>query len=87
MIYGLPKIHKPDIPLRPNVACIGSPTYNLSKFVISPLSGQGDSFIKDSKHFGDEIKDIRLSPDEILVSFDVKSLFTNIPAVRIIFEK
>ena len=93
MIYGLPKIHKPDIPLRPIVACIGSPTYNLSKFissVISPLSGQGDSFVKDSKHFVDEIKDFRLSPDEILVSFDVKSLFTNIPideAVRVIFEK
>ena len=93
MIYGLPKIHKPDIPLRPIAACIGSPTYNLSKFissVISPLSGQGDSFVKDSKHFVDEIKDFRLSPDEILVSFDVKSLFTNIPideAVRVIFEK
>ena len=26
-IYGLPKIHKPDVPLRPIVSCIGSPTY------------------------------------------------------------
>ena len=28
-IYGLPKIHKPDIPLRLIVSCIGSPTYQL----------------------------------------------------------
>ena len=26
-IYSLPKIHKPDVPLRPIVSCIGSPTY------------------------------------------------------------
>jgi hypothetical protein len=26
-LYGLPKIHKPDIPLRPIVSSIGSPCY------------------------------------------------------------
>ena len=30
-LYGLPKIHKPDIPLRPIVASIGSATYHLEK--------------------------------------------------------
>ena len=29
-IYGLPKIHKPAVPLRPIVSCIGSPSYELS---------------------------------------------------------
>lgn len=29
-IYGLPKIHKPDVPLRPIVSCIGCPSYQLS---------------------------------------------------------
>ena len=28
-IYGLPKIHKPDWPLRPIVSFINSPLYNL----------------------------------------------------------
>ena len=37
-IYGLPKIHKPDIPLRPIVSCIGSPTYQLSKHITSLIS-------------------------------------------------
>ena len=31
--YGLPKIHKPDVPLRPIVASQGSPTYNLAKYL------------------------------------------------------
>ena len=31
VIYRQPKVHKPDIPLRPIVSFIGSPTYALSK--------------------------------------------------------
>ena len=34
-IYALPKIHKPDVPFRPIVSCIGSPTYQLSKHITS----------------------------------------------------
>ena len=33
-IYGLPKIHKPDVPLRPIVSFYSSPTYELSKFLV-----------------------------------------------------
>ena len=29
--YGLPKIHKKDIPLRPTVSSIGSVTYKVAK--------------------------------------------------------
>ena len=41
-IYGLVKIHKDNYPLRPIVSMIGSPLYNVSKFlanIISPLVG------------------------------------------------
>ena len=41
-IYGLPKIHKYGVPLRPIVNTIGSPTYELAKYVakiLSPLVG------------------------------------------------
>jgi len=37
------------------------------------------SFIKDSNHFINEIKKKKLDQNDILVSFDVKSLYTNIP--------
>src|SRR5690606_9946505 len=36
--YGLPKVHKNSVPLRPIVSFINSPTYNLSKFVSKLLS-------------------------------------------------
>jgi len=42
-LYGMPKVHKKDIPLRPIVSTIGSPTYALAKHlakVIAPLAGQ-----------------------------------------------
>jgi hypothetical protein len=32
-LYGLPKVHKPDIPLRSIVSYIGSPCYVLSGFL------------------------------------------------------
>ena len=91
-LYGLPKIHKANVPLRPIVACINSPCYNLSKYVtklISPLAGKSDSYVKNSEHFISMIKDLNLGPDETLVSFDVSSLFTNVPvdeAVEVIHD-
>ena len=36
--YGLPKIHKLNVPLRPITNCIGSPTCNLSKHLVTLLS-------------------------------------------------
>ena len=53
-IYGLPKIHKDGVPLRPIVACISSPSYQLAKYVaqlISHLAGSTDLFVKSSGHF------------------------------------
>ena len=80
--YGLPKLHKPNIPLRPIVSSIGSPTYNLSKElarILSPLRGKTTSYIKNSSHFVEMIKDRTISESDLMVSFDVKSLFTRVP--------
>jgi predicted GIY-YIG superfamily endonuclease len=81
-IYGLPKIHKEGIPLRPIVNTIGSPTYELAKYVakiLGPLVGHTDSFIKDSNDFINTIKNEKMKPNDTLISFDVVSLFTKIP--------
>jgi hypothetical protein len=64
-IYGLPKIHKDGAPLRPIVNTIGSPTYELAKYVakiLSPLVGHTDSFIKDSNDFVKIIKNEKIKP-------------------------
>ena len=59
-IYGLPKIHKPQTPLRPIVSCIGTPSYKLSKYiasVISPLAGRTSSHVLNSKDFTGTMKE------------------------------
>ena len=92
LFYGLPKIHKEGVPMRPIVSCIGSPTYGISKFIaskISPLAGKSDSYVKNSKHFIESIDGIRVEDDEVMISFDVKSLFTNVPikeSLEVIYE-
>ena len=78
--YGLPKIHKSDIPLRPIVSFIGAPTYCLAKFlvgILSPLLSL-EYTIQNSRQFERLINNFQCLSDECLVSFDVVSLFTSI---------
>ena len=68
--------------MRPIVSSIGSPTYNAAKHISKQLAehvGNSDSFVRDSRHFVSLIKDLKLSEDDLLVSFDVESLFTKVP--------
>ena len=84
--YGLPKVHKVSVSLRPIVYFINSPTYNLSKFlfrVLSSLSVNRYS-VCNSKEFVDHVKKFTISENEILVSFDVVSLFTSVPVDKVI---
>ncbi len=87
--YGLPKIHKPEIPLRPIVSFVNSPTYGVSSFlakILSPVVGNTENTVKNSYHFAEFIRGKTLNADEVLVSFDVISLFTKIPvdlAIRV----
>ena len=58
-IYDLPKLHKEGVPLQPIVNTIGSPTYELAKYVakiLGPLVGNTESFIKDLSEFVKLIK-------------------------------
>ena len=80
--HGLPKIHKENIPPRPIVSLPGSPTYELSKYlamILHPLVKTSPHTINNANTFLTNIKDLKLEPDEIMISFDVVSLFTSIP--------
>ena len=84
-LYGLPKIHKPDVPLRPIVSFVLSPTYELSKFLaslLSPCVGLTDHHVKNSGQFARFITSQTLADTDVLVSFDVVSLFTRVPTAR-----
>ena len=81
-MYGLPKIHKPNLPLRPIVSFVGSATYQLSKFlknILSPLVGNTVHTVKNSAEFVELIEKINILDNESQMSFDVVSLFTSIP--------
>ncbi|XP_064469769.1 uncharacterized protein LOC135384497 [Ornithodoros turicata] len=81
-IYGLPKIHKPGCPLRPIVSFIGSPTYNLSKYLVelvTPVTGNNNLTVRNSKEFVELVRTQAPSNNDVMVSFDVVSLFTNVP--------
>ena len=81
-LYGLPKIHKESIPLRPIVSNVGGPTYQLARHLVKPLQtlvGLNNSHIKNSMDFVSRIEKIKSKTNDILVSFDVVSLFTNVP--------
>ena len=80
--YGLPKIHKLEIPLRPIVSFVNSPTYGVSSFlvkILSPVVGNTENTVKNSCHFAEFVRGKTRKADQVLVSFDVVSLFTNIP--------
>ena len=81
-LYGLPKLHKPNILMRPIVSFCGSPTYQLSKYlttVLKPLTDESRHKLQSTENFIDAIKTVQVPDDYKLVSFDVKSLFTSIP--------
>ena len=82
-LYGNVKTHKQGHPMRPIISTIGSVSYFLSKFLVNllkPLIGSiSSSHIKNSNDFVDKVKSAHIDSNSLFVSFDVKSLFTNVP--------
>lgn len=81
-IYGLPKIHKRDVPMRPIISSMKLPCYELSKFVgriLQCVTNNSKYTVRNSFEFVNKAKKINIKENEVLVSFDVISLFTNIP--------
>ena len=82
--YGTAKIHKlpngsniTELPLRPIVSNVGTASYFAK--LLSPLS-QSEYTVKNTKEFAQNFKRLYVPKDNYkLVSFDVSSLFTNVP--------
>ena len=85
-MYGLPKIHKQPTgattipPFRPIVSSIGTYNYQPAKYLCNLLKPHiPDGYtLQDSFSFVSELKGLSLH-GKFLVSFDITSLFTNIP--------
>ena len=80
--YGLPKIHKPDTPLRPIVSSCGSVTYGVAKElskILKPLVDKSSHHITSTQDFVEQVRQIKLEPGECLSSYDLSALFTSVP--------
>ena len=79
-LYGLIKVHKNDFPARPVLSMPGSAYYKIAKQTAEWLSVVPECCINtSSKDIANQLNDIVLREDYELVSFDVVSLYTNVP--------
>ena len=70
--------------MRPIVSYSGSVLYNLNKYmanIVKAYVKDENNNAKNSTTFSNYIRNVRIEEDEIMVSFDVTSLYTNIPII------
>ena len=78
-LYGLPKVHKANVPLRPILSALHTNSYNLSKYLLSFINdiSPGPYTISDTSSFVNELRSVNFDSSDIyMASFDVTSLFT-----------
>ena len=79
-LYGLAKVHKKDVPLRPVLSLPGSCYENLTN-ELAKLFDQvvGAGLETSTEKVRNSIAAAELDRDEVMISLDVKSLYTNVP--------
>ena len=80
--YGLPKRHKEGMPLSAIVSSVGAVSYETSKElarILKPLVGKSPYQVQNTKDFIQQMQDIHLQPDQCIMSYNVKALFTSVP--------
>ena len=97
ILFCNPKVHKKEMPLRPIISTTNSYNYKLAKYLTRLLENaqsKPKSYVKDSFSFAKLIQQQKPMKNDIMISLDVESLFTNIPvreaielSIKIIMEK
>ena len=80
-LYGLPKTHKPQLAMRPILSASGTYNFKLAKWLdekLKPLSINKYT-VSDPLKFAERLREKQMAEGDILVSYDVTSLFTNVP--------
>jgi hypothetical protein len=83
VLYGLPKVHKDGVPLRPVVSFVDAPTYLVAKElarILEPLFGNTASAIGNSEEICKFLHELSIGDEWTLVSYDVNNLFGSAPA-------
>jgi hypothetical protein len=82
LFYGLPKLHKPKLAIRPIISNCNHPTSNLSQWLhemMAPTAIKAKSHILNSYHLVNEVKALQCNKNTFIVTADIESLYTNIP--------
>ena len=80
--YISPKIHKPNNPGRPVINSNECHTSEISRFVdhhLQPVVKQIPLYIKDTNHFISKVNNFSVPVNSILLTMDVRPLYTSIP--------
>ena len=90
IMYGLPKIHKDNTPMRPILTSYNTSNYKIAKFLVPLLAHLTTNrySLKNSGDFKQRI--LPQDSDLFMSSLDVESLFTNVPVeetIQIILDK
>ena len=71
-------------PIRPIISAVGTYNYKLAKSmveILSPLIKDNEYILKDTFDFVNKVSHLNKNVDKVTLSFDVESLFTNIPTL------
>ena len=79
-LYGLPKVHKQDVPLRPILSMPGSAYHPIAKKIASWLKHLPEARTNTStEETAQALAQLKPGVGEKVFSLDVKSLYTNVP--------
>ncbi len=91
-LYGLPKTHKPRLAMRPILSATGTYNFKLAKWLDEKLKSLSLNkyTVSDPLKFAEKLREKQMAEGDILVSYDVASLFTNVPVdetIQILADK
>ena len=79
--YGMPKIHKPVLCVRPIVSNSASIMQGLSKwlhYMLQPYLKRTSTYLRDSDQLIEDLHAVHVPEDALLITFDVVSMYTSI---------
>ena len=91
-LYGLPKTHKEQLAMCPILSATHTYNYALAKWLDEKLKllSCNQYTVTDTFEFVNEVQSLGINRGDILVSYDVTSLFTNVPlyeTIQILADK
>ena len=84
LLYGLPKVHKQNVPLRPILAAYNAPNFQIAKYLVPLLNClcNNQYSLSNPSAFVHGILD--QEANQYMISLDIQSLFTNVSLLETI---